>query len=343
MPASVLSITKYRFYFTVFWIIWSAIHAWVLQEWGYGFEASWLDSAVSNILFAGMSLLIITSLRYYLPRKESFTYLFLMCIGFALLWLACAKAVLSYVADAFTVSTFSESMPIRLAIAILVSGCVILISVLWYTPEEQKEQEKRKNESEKIVRDAELYKLRQQLQPHFLFNSLNSISALVIGKPAEARKMIQQLSDYLRSTLKKEDHMWVMLSEELQYLELYLDIEKVRFGHRLATEIRSEASALSAQLPAMLLQPIVENAIKFGLYDTLDDITIGIDCSVENQMLVVTVKNPFDPEISQPGKGTGFGLRSVKRRLSLLFARNDLLNTSAAGNIFITQIKIPQQ
>ena len=343
MPASVLSITKYRFYFTVFWIIWSAIHAWVLQEWGYGFEASWLDSAVSNILFAGMSLLIITSLRYYLPRKESFTYLFLMCIGFALLWLACAKAVLSYVADAFTVSTFSESMPIRLAIAILVSGCVILISVLWYTLEEQKEQEKRKNESEKIVRDAELYKLRQQLQPHFLFNSLNSISALVIGKPAEARKMIQQLSDYLRSTLKKEDHMWVMLSEELQYLELYLDIEKVRFGHRLATEIRSEASALSAQLPAMLLQPIVENAIKFGLYDTLDDITIGIDCSVENQMLVVTVKNPFDPEISQPGKGTGFGLRSVKRRLSLLFARNDLLNTSAAGNIFITQIKIPQQ
>ena len=144
MPASVLSITKYRFYFTVFWIIWSAIHAWVLQEWGYGFEASWLDSAVSNILFAGMSLLIITSLRYYLPRKESFTYLFLMCIGFALLWLACAKAVLSYVADAFTVSTFSESMPIRLAIAILVSGCVILISVLWYTLEEQKEQERRK-------------------------------------------------------------------------------------------------------------------------------------------------------------------------------------------------------
>jgi LytS/YehU family sensor histidine kinase len=214
---------------------------------------------------------------------------------------------------------------------------------LWYTLEEQKEQERRKNESEKIVRDAELYKLRQQLQPHFLFNSLNSISALVISQPAEARKMIQQLSDYLRSTLKKEEHMWVVLSEELQYLELYLDIEKVRFGHRLATEIRSEAAALSAQLAAMLLQPIVENAIKFGLYDTVDDITIGIDCAVENQMLVVTVKNPFDPEISQPGKGTGFGLRSVQRRLSLLFARNDLLVTSTAGNIFITQIKIPQQ
>ena len=343
MPASALSITKYRYYFGIFWIIWSAIHAWVLQEWGYSFEASWLDSATCNILLAGMSLLIITSLRYYLPRKESFTYLLLMCIGFALLWLGCAKLALSYVADEFVVNAFNESLPVRLAIAILVSGCVILISVLGYTLEEQREQERRKNESEKIVRDAELYKLRQQLQPHFLFNSLNSISALVISQPAEARKMIQQLSDYLRSTLKKEEHMQVILSEELQYLKLYLDIEKVRFGHRLATEIRSEVSALSAHLPVMLLQPIVENAIKFGLYDTVDDITIGIDCVVENKMLVVTVKNPFDPEISQPGKGTGFGLRSVQRRLSLLFARNDLLITSASGNIFITHVKIPQQ
>ncbi|HTN08129.1 sensor histidine kinase [Agriterribacter sp.] len=343
MAVSALSISKYRYYFIIFWISWSAIHAWVLQEWGYSFEASWLDSAVCNILLAGMSLLIITSLRYYLPRKESFTYLFLMCIGFALLWLGCAKMILPYVADEFSVSTFNESLPIRLAIAILVSGCVILISVLGYTLEEQKEQESRKNESEKIVRDAELYKLRQQLQPHFLFNSLNSISALVISQPAEARRMIQQLSDYLRSTLKKEEHMWVMLSEELQYLELYLDIEKVRFGRRLTTDIRIEAPALSMTLPAMLLQPVVENAIKFGLYDTTGDITISIDTAVDGQMLIVTVKNPFDPEISQPKRGTGFGLSSVQRRLSLLFARNDLLSIFAVGNIFITQVKIPQQ
>ncbi|HRQ50439.1 MAG TPA: histidine kinase, partial [Agriterribacter sp.] len=238
---------------------------------------------------------------------------------------------------------FNESLPIRLAIAMLVSGCVILISVLGYTQEEQKEQERRKNESDKIARDAELYKLRQQLQPHFLFNSLNSISALIISQPEEARRMIQQLSDYLRSTLKKEEHLWVMLSEEVQYLELYLSIEKVRFGHRLTTEIRSDASAQAMKLPAMLLQPIVENAIKFGLYDTTGDIIISIDAAAGGTMLIVTVKNPFDPEVSQPKKGTGFGLSSVQRRLSLLFARSDLLHTSTEGNIFITQVKIPQQ
>ncbi len=343
MPASALSTTKHKLYFVFFWIIWSGIHAWVLQEWGYSFEASWIDSAVSNILLAGISLLIITSLRYYLPRRESFTYLCLMCLGFAGIWLGCTKLTIGYLGDDSTSNTFNQSIPIRFAIALLISGCVILLSVLWYTLEDQKEQETRKNESEKIARDAELYKLRQQLQPHFLFNSLNSISALVMSQPGEARKMIQQLSDYLRSTLKKEDHMWAPLSEELQYLQLYLEIEKVRFGHRLTAVITNDSYALAMKLPAMLLQPIVENAIKFGLYDTIEDITIQIDAAAGDRLLTVTVKNPFDPEISQPGKGTGFGLRSVQRRLSLLFARNDLLVTSARGNIFITQVKIPQQ
>src|SRR5258708_40173562 len=103
-----------------------------------------------------------------------------------------------------------------------------------------------------------------------LFNSINSISAITGSKPEQARKMIQQLSDFLRGNLKKEEQQWVPLSEELQYLELYLDIEKVRFGHRLSTEISCEEGCLGLKLPPMLLQPIVENAIKFGLYDTTD-------------------------------------------------------------------------
>ena len=92
----------------------------------------------------------------------------------------------------------------------------------------------------------------------------------------------------------------------------------------------------------MLLQPVVENAIKFGLYDTTDDITISIDAAYVNNELVLRVKNPFDPETSLPKKGTGFGLSSVQRRLYLLFARNDLLQTETQGQLFITTIKIPQ-
>jgi two-component system, LytTR family, sensor kinase len=217
-----------------------------------------------------------------------------------------------------------------------------LICELYYSLEDRKDSEHRKTDAEKLAREAELYKLRQQLQPHFLFNSLNSISALITIQPAQARKMIQQLSDFLRGTLKKEDNQWITLDDEMQHLQLYLDIEKVRFGHRLNTAINSTDAAGKLQLPSMLLQPLVENAIKFGLYDTTEPVTITITAAQEKNYLTVTIQNPFDPETSSPKQGTGFGLSSVQRRLYLLFARNDLLSTQHRDNQFTTVIKIPQ-
>jgi LytS/YehU family sensor histidine kinase len=219
-----------------------------------------------------------------------------------------------------------------------------ILSVLWYSSEEEQENRQRRNDAERLSKEAELFKLRQQLAPHFLFNSLNSISALIGSRPEQARKMIQQLSDFLRGNLKKEEQQWVPLSEELQYLELYLDIEKVRFGHRLSTEVSCEEDCLGLKLPPMLLQPIVENAIKFGLYDTTEAVTISIRArKIEGNYVRIDVQNPFDPETSRPKKGTGFGLTSIQRRLYLLFARPDLLETHIDNNIFTTTVKIPQQ
>ncbi len=235
-----------------------------------------------------------------------------------------------------------HSLSIRFSIAFLLLGCVTLISILWYNQKDQKENEERKNDAEKLAKEAELFKLRQQLQPHFLFNSLNSINALIGSRPAEARKMVQQLSDFLRGTIKKEETQWVTLQEELQYLQLYLDIEKVRFGNRLATEIEVDENVSQMKLPALLLQPVAENAIKFGLYDTTGDTVIRFRATRENNNLVIKVQNPFDPETASPQKGTGFGLKSIQRRLYLLFARTDLLITEAKQNTFTTIVKIPQ-
>jgi LytS/YehU family sensor histidine kinase len=127
----------------------------------------------------------------------------------------------------------------------------------------------------------------------------------------------------------------------MQYLQLYLDIEKVRYGHRLSTDITTEDSAATLKLPPMLLQPVVENAIKYGLYDTTDAITIAINAWQSDDMLHIKVQNPFDPELQAPA-GTGFGLASIQRRLYLLFGRQDLLETNKNGNIFTTLIKVPQ-
>jgi LytS/YehU family sensor histidine kinase len=122
---------------------------------------------------------------------------------------------------------------------------------------------------------------------------------------------------------------------------LYLDIEKVRFGHRLDTAFNVQEEAEDLVLPVLLLQPIVENAIKFGLYDTTDDIVIKLVAERVEGELHLTVQNPFDPETTAP-KGTGFGLSSIQRRLYLLFGRTDLLTTEAIDNLFTTRLRIPQ-
>ncbi len=300
-----------------------------------------MDSLVSNLLLAAVSVLIIFILQFYLPQKNRYAFLLALCIVLALLWLVISRAIL-VVSGNISQDFFEVSQPLRFAFGFLVTGCIALISVLWYTLKEQSASESRRAEAEKLSRDAELFKLRQQLQPHFLFNSLNSINALIQSKPEQARNMVQQLSDFLRGTLKKDEQQWSSLQDELQHLQLYLEIEKVRFGHRLSTVVDYEPGTEMMKLPSLLLQPVVENAIKFGLYDTIGEITIRIEARANEGKLLVRVSNPFDPETSSPKKGIGFGLNSVQRRLYLLFARNDLLQASAEADIFITTIIIPQ-
>ena len=319
-------------------------HVQVLYWYGFSVKLALLDSVVSNILLVGACVLVSNVLNYYLPVRQRYVYVLMLCAVLSLVWFFSSRGILMLVTNnaADFESFFSQSVPVRFSIAFLIIGCMALMSVLWYTIQDHQENEQRRGEAERLAKEAELYKLRQQLQPHFLFNSLNSINALIGLKPKEARTMIQKLSDFLRGTLNKEDNSWISLEEELQHLQLYLEIEKVRFGHRLTATIENEEKGNIQQLPAMLLQPIVENAIKFGLYDTLDAICICIHAKIENDLLIITVKNPFDPSTTLPKQGTGFGLSSVQRRLYLLFARNDLLYTEAHDNLFVTTVKIPQ-
>lgn len=344
MSNTPLSVLRFRIIFSVCWLILIADHALVLHLFGLPWMEAILDSAISNAILLSACLLIMNTLRYYLPQRDQYLNIFVCCVVLTIVALGLIKLLLRCCLDYYEnyEVLLNRSIPIRFSIAFLLIGCITMISVLWYTWEEQKENEARKADAEKLAKEAELFKLRQQLHPHFLFNSLNSINALIGARPAEARKMVQQLSDFLRGTLKKEEAQWVKLEEELQYLQLYLDIEKVRFGNRLMTVIETDPSGLGLQLPALLLQPIVENAIKFGLYDTTGETIIRIETFKEDNDLVVKVSNPFDPETSSSQQGTGFGLNSVQRRLYLLFARNDLLATKAEKDIFITIVKIPQ-
>jgi two-component system, LytTR family, sensor kinase len=343
LAASPLAIPRFLWLFITGWLLWIALHTLVLYNYGFSLPFAIGDSIISNSLLIGACILVSSILGFYLPTMQRYGFVLVLCAVLTVVWLLITKVLALTILDNQNNYhlIFKRSVPVRFVIGFLMIGCMALLSVLWYTLQDQQEAEKRRSEAEKLAKDAELFKLRQQLQPHFLFNSLNSINALISVRPQQARTMIQQLSDFLRGTLKKEEHQWTSLEDELQHLQLYLEIEKVRFGHRLSTSVENKASA-TMQLPSLLLQPIVENAIKFGLYDTTDELTISIHAREERNMLVITVKNPFDPSTTLPRHGTGFGLHSVQRRLYLLFARTDLLETEALDNIFTTTIKIPQ-
>jgi len=322
---------------------WAALQSWAIAWMGFTIETAIIDSVVSNSLLMGIGLIVRNILKYYRPGKGKFFYIFIWNFFIAALWIWIVKwTLIELIPDPAYLLFLNKTLPVRFFIAFLMTGWMALINWLLFTFQENSENEQRKADSDKLAKDAELYKLRQQLHPHFLFNSLNSISSLTGTRPEEARHMIQQLADFLRGTLKNDEKMLVSLEEEIHYLKLYLDIEKVRFGHRMSTEIKADENCLKCQIPQMLLQPIVENAIKFGLYDTTGNVTITIFAKQEKGLLVIEIQNPFDPQTSQTRKGTGFGLSSIQRRLYLLFARKDLIETKAEGNLFTTTVLIPQ-
>ncbi len=327
------------------WVVVYIASAYVLKKLGLSTSVVITDSLVSTGLLLLASLLVINSAKYYLPSTYQLVGILLSALILSLLWLFISNSLLkiTFRSSVAYLDFLQNSLLVRFVLGFFILIIVTTAATLLYNWQERQKENQRKADVEALSREAELFKLRQQLQPHFLFNSLNSINALIALDPPQARKMVQQLSDFLRGTLKKEESKMVTLEEEIGYLNLYLEIEKVRFGNRLQTRIDIGDDCKTALLPTLLLQPIVENAIKFGLYDTTGQTLITIHGHSEGNELIISVKNPFDPETSTPKKGTGFGLSSVKRRLYLLFARTDLLATGAEGNIFETIVKIPQQ
>ncbi len=324
--------------------VWTTLQLKLLQDFGVPLSRAITDAVISNLVLQGLCLLVLNNMRYYYPRRERYWYTIVVSLVMSGIWLFLVRMSLwaIFKNDAAYLASLSQTSYIRFAMAFLMIGSCTVLSLLWYAQKDQQADANRKLDMERLAREAELNKLRQQLQPHFLFNSLNSISALTGTQPEKARHMIQQLSDFLRGTLKKDAQQWTTYAEELQYLQLYLDIEKVRFGYRLQTIIDTDEGVSALRLPSMLLQPLVENAIKFGLYDTIGEVVILINGSEQNGMLEVTVQNPFDESTSQPMKGTGFGLSSVRRRLFLLFGRQDLVTVQQTDGQFITSIRIPQ-
>lgn len=195
-------------------------------------------------------------------------------------------------------------------------------------------------ESEVLARDAQLRALKAQINPHFLFNSLNSITALTTVDPARAREMCIRLSDFLRSTLGLGERESIPWREELALARTYLDVEQIRFGSRLRVEMNVEEECEDCLVPPLVLQPLIENAVKHGIATLVDGGIIKVDGRVKAGQLEITVENGFDPDSPAPRR-SGLGLRNVRSRLETRFGPEARLTASANENHFRAEMVVP--
>lgn len=197
-------------------------------------------------------------------------------------------------------------------------------------------------EARVLSREAELRALRAQLQPHFLFNALNSISALTTVDAAGARRMCLLLSDFFRRSLRLGAREAIAFDEELGLVEAFLTIERVRFSERLNVEVRVDDDTRRCLVPPLVLQPLVENAVGHGIAQLVEGGTVAVTARLRAGRLEVTVENPCDPERSRKG-GTGIGLANVRKRLEAVHGREARVSAVEDGGRFRVELSLPCQ
>ena len=193
------------------------------------------------------------------------------------------------------------------------------------------------------ARTAELNALKNQINPHFLFNSLNSISALTVNDPDKARDMIAKLSDFLRFSISEKAGEMRRFPEEMENMVKYLDIERVRFGNRLQVVQDISPNCENAMLPSLILQPVLENALKYGLKDALGKTKVRIMAECFHGFLKIQIENDFHTKQKKKQAGEGIGLQNISERMKLIYGRSDLVVIKNENGKFIVTLSFPQK
>ena len=191
-----------------------------------------------------------------------------------------------------------------------------------------------------LARESELKALKMQINPHFLFNSLNSISALTTVDGVRARQMCIKLSEFLRSTLNLGERESIPLKEELTLARTYLEVEQIRFGKRLTVEQDVDEGCGDCVVPALIVQPLVENAIKHGISGMLEGGVVKLEVRCNDGVLRVRVSNPYDPE-SPSSKRNGIGLSNIRQRLAARYGDAARLTVDSADDVYRAEISMP--
>lgn len=305
------------------------------------------DALISNLSFSFLGLLAWYPTRYIPFQRHNPVYSIMAHIIAGVIVLA-IWVLISYLLLSSIFSLKEEYLQFlnrTLAWRTIVGGLVYLVLVLIYylVSNSQKLQERVQQEErlKNLVRDTELSMLKSQINPHFLFNSLNSISSLTMSSPGEARDMIIRLSDFLRYSLKHRENEYVPLKEEVRRMKDYLAIEKIRFGEKLQYEFDIHEACEDFPVPTMIFQPLFENAIRHSVYESVEPVKVRFECVLEESTMKATITNDYDPEIPTR-KGTGVGLENVRQRIQLAYQGKGTVQWGAADGVFTVTIFIPR-
>jgi sensor histidine kinase YesM len=262
----------------------------------------------------------------------------------AVLWLFLANTWVVFLEEfpafAGSVQRFPRLVPVILAVAVVLYALAAALHYLLIAFQDARRSERSALELEVLAREAELRSLRAQIDPHFLFNALNSISSLTGSDPAAARAMCLELADFLRETLRLGGAGSIPLSAEIALAEKYLAVERARFGARLRVEREITPEAGTCEVPPLMLQPLVENAVKHGIASLVDGGAVRIEARCGGGLLHLAVENPVDPAVpASPGEG--LGLANVRSRLAALHAQEAQIDVRRRAGAFRVELVLP--
>ena len=334
----------------VWWLVWLflALGQSLLFYYAYGSFISFgiLDSVVSLLIYSGIALSLWYPFNFFntgIVRTTTLISNLVLSGAISItLWVLITKyAVLLVLPEQNSYQAYWDAtFPYRIGTGVFIYGIIVLSYYLFISLINLSEKNAKEARLESLVKETELKMLRSQINPHFLFNSLNSISSLTVTDPEKARDMVVKLSEFMRYALSRKDEQPVSLQNELENLRLYLDVEKVRFGDKLTTEEIIENNCLDFKIPVMLLQPLYENAVKHGVYESTESVRIITHAKIINRYIEITISNNYDPTPSLR-RGTGTGLLNVTRRLEVFYGNKASMKTSKENGIYTVTLYIP--
>jgi sensor histidine kinase YesM len=307
-----------------------------------------LDSFISLLIYSGIGLSLWYPFSFFnsgnVRTTTVISNLIISGIISVSLWALLTKYIMiGVLSDGNNYNEYWEAtFPYRIGTGVFIFGLIVMSYYLFISLTNLAEKNAKEARLESLVKETELKMLRSQINPHFLFNSLNSISSLTVTDPEKARTMVVKLSDFMRYALARKDEQPVSLQSELENLRLYLEIEKVRFGDKLTTEEHIDPECLDFKIPVMLLQPLYENAVKHGVYESTETVKIYTQAKIIDGYIEIIIKNNYDTAPSMK-KGTGTGLINVARRLELFYGNKASSKTLKENGLYTITLYIPKE